>query len=279
MKEKGIILGTGFLGTRISNELGYPSFGRVDINPLNLDNLCAFLDKENPDILINAIGKTGRPNIDWCEENKEVTIQSNVVAATNICTECSKRKIYFIHLGSGCIYKGDNNGQGYSEKDEPNFYGPQFYSKTKILAEKILAEFPGLILRIRMPIDDRPHERNLIDKLSKYSGVIDVKNSMTTVPHMIETIKKLVDKRAEGIYNLVNPGAISPKEIMEMYRKIINPLHKFEVISLKGLDSITKGKRSNCFLSSKKLEEENIYMPEIHDAVRFCLLKYGGFKK
>lgn len=274
MKIEGIVLGEGYLGKRISKELEYPCFGRKAINPLNINKFYSFLEDVKPEVVINAIGKTGRPNIDWCEDNKEETILSNIGVPTILGSICSEKRIYFIHLGSGCIYSGDNEGKGFKESDEPNFYGPQFYAKTKILAEKIIKETSGLILRIRMPVDEIPHERNLIDKLVKYRKVIDIPNSITTVPHMIGAIKKFIEKRAQGVYNLVNPGAISAKEIMEMYREIIDPSHKFDIFNVNELDKITKGKRSNCILNTDKLKKEEIILPEIHEAVRYCLLNY-----
>jgi dTDP-4-dehydrorhamnose reductase len=53
---KGIVFGKGFLGTKISQELGYILIGK-EVNPLNLDLSIEFLDKEKPDVVINAIGK------------------------------------------------------------------------------------------------------------------------------------------------------------------------------------------------------------------------------
>jgi len=275
---KGIVFGKGFLGKRIADEFGYLL---PEINVLDIEKLEECLDKEKPDVVINAVGKTGRPNIDWCEEHKEETVQSNILGAANLCIESVKRGIYFVHLGSGCIYQGDNNGKGFNEEDEPNFYGPQFYAKTKIIAEKILKEFPCLQLRLRMPIDDKPSERNLIDKLKKYPRVINIQNSMTTVPDLLYAMKILIDKRRTGIYNCVNPGTISAAEIMQMYREIINPNHKFEILSLEDLDKITIAKRSNCYLNADKLQAEGIKLPEIHKAIKSCLLnykKYGEIK-
>lgn len=274
---KGIVFGMGFLGTRIANEFYYENVGRNLVDPLNLHSLNAFLSDRRPDVVINAVGKTGKPNIDWCESHKEETLQSNVCAAINLSTECSLRDIYFVHLGSGGIYYGDNESKGFSEDDYPNFYGPQYYAKTKILAETALKELPGLILRIMMPIDNRPNEKNLIDKLRKYSKVVDVKNSMTAVPHMLSAMRILINNRKNGIYNLVNPGVISAAEIMSLYQEIVDQNHKFEVLSLENLDKITLGKRSNCFLNSDKLKSDGIFLPEIHDAVRECLQRYKDY--
>lgn len=273
MTENGIVFGAGFLGTRTANEFDYALVAREEVNPLNLSDLQRFLDERKPSVVVNAIGKTGRPNIDWCETHKAETIQGNVVVPLNLATECAKRGIYFVHLGSGCIYSGYPEG-GFKEADAPNFYGPQFYAKTKIISERALAELPGLILRIRMPIDYTHNDRNLIDKLRRYPRIVAEPNSMTIVPDALGVMKQLIDKRREGIYNLVNPGLISAVEIMTMYRSIVDPTHKFEVMSLEELDRVTLGKRSNCQLSTAKLATEGLEMPEIHQAVEKCLLGY-----
>ncbi|MDE1848530.1 MAG: sugar nucleotide-binding protein [Nanoarchaeota archaeon] len=273
---KGLVFGRGFLGTRIANYLGYKVIGREIADATDLSDIEKILDIEKPDVVINAIGKTGRPNIDWCETHKEETILSNVSAAVNLSSACALRGIYFVHLGSGCMYLGDKGGEGFTEDDEPNFYGPQFYAKTKILAEKaITASNPSaLILRVRMPVDDHPDERNLIDKIKKYENLIDVKNSMTTVPHLLGAIKQLIEERKTGVYNLVNPGIISPFEIMEAYKKIADSSHNFGKFSLRELNQITLGTRSNCYLNTDKLKNAGITLPEIHEAVEECLLQY-----
>jgi 3,5-epimerase/4-reductase len=272
--DKVIIFGKGYLGTRISEEFGYTLIGRSEVDLLDFHLLEEFLEREKPDVVINTAGQTGRPNVDWCESHKEDTVLSNVNVASNLSILCAKKEIYFVHIGSGCIYEGTNNDLGYSEKDEPNFYGPQFYAKTKILAEMILREFPGLIVRVRLPIDDRPHERNLINKVNKYSKVLNVKNSITTVPHMLPALKSLIEQRKQGIVNIVNPGLISPLEIMEMYKKIVDPSHEFSEMSVEELNQITDAKRSNCFLTTTELNSLGVELPEIHKAIEECLLKY-----
>jgi nucleoside-diphosphate-sugar epimerase len=142
-------------------------------------------------------------------------------------------------------------------------------------AERLVRNFPGLIIRIITPLDDRPHPANLIDKLIKYPKIINLGGSATTVPHMIEALKKLINVKAEGIYNLTNPGIISPAEIMEMYRDIVDKGHQFEVIGPDELKEVTQVGRAICVLNTKKLESKGIKMPEIKKAVEECLIQYG----
>ncbi len=273
---KGIVFGKGFLGTRIAEEFGFQLCG---INPAKEkkrieDSLDYgwFEHDEMPDLIINAIGKTGRPNVDWCEDHKIETMESNVVAAINLGLICEARGIYFVHLGSGCVYSDDMYRSGfnfYKEEDPPNFY-EQYYARTKIMAENALKEFPCLQVRLRMPIDDRPHPRNLIDKLLAYEHVLNIKNSMTVVPDMLYALGELIKRKKTGIYNIVNPGTISPFEVCLEYRRLVDPKHSAYSITL--LD--TKAPRANCALSIAKPEKENIFLPDILYSVRRCLLKW-----
>jgi len=271
-----VVIGAGYLGKRISDYFNCLLVSKDQVDATDLSQVKKLFDLEKPQIVINAIGKTGGPGaigVDWCENHKEETTQSNIVAAINICTEAAIRGIYFIHLGSGCIYEGDNAGKGFSEEDKPNFEG-QFYSKTKSEAERILKHFPGLILRIRMPIDNISNPRNLIDKLKGYPRVIDIQNSMTTIPDMLVTMEQMIKMRIEGVYNFVNPGTISAAEIMKMYQEIVDPNHNFEIITGQDLEKIVKARRSNCMLDSTKLSRLGISMPGIRIAVEKCLRDY-----
>ena len=293
MKGKIIVLGKGFLGARISETLGFElSDFRVPVREKS-NSLEKFLEKEKPAVIINAIGKThgkesGENNIDWCENNKEETLKSNVFALERLARACAAKNIYLVNLGSGCIYRGYNGSMGFSEKDKPNFglNGEQYYALTKILAEqklnKIAKEHPNfrfLQLRLRMPVDDFPSERNLITKLIGYSGVIDIQNSMTSVPNAIPAINQLMEQNATGIYNFVNPGTISAAQIMKLYKEIIDPQHEFKIISLSELKKRTIAVRSNCYLDTDKLKKSGIALPDIHDAVRESLIKYKGSLK
>lgn len=228
------------------------------------------LDAFKPDVVINAAGKTGRPNVDWCEDHKEETLRSNVTGPLILLHECMERGIRLVHIGSGCIYEGDNGGGGFTEDDEPNFTG-SFYSFTKAMSDRLLQPFPVLQLRLRMPFDMEENPRNLINKVEKYSKVLDAENSLTYVPDFLKVTKALVEKGVTGIYNVTNPGTMSPYRLMQKYKEIVKPDHVFEKLSLAGLPGVTKAGRSNCILSTKKLEKEGIQMLPVEDAVEEAL--------
>lgn len=258
----------GYIGKQLLETL--PGAVGSDADIADCAAVAQVLDAEKPDVIVNAAGKTGRPNIDWCEDHKPETVRGNVTGPLVLLEACMKRGIYYVHLSSGCIYDGDNGGKGFSEEDEPNFSG-SFYSRTKIWSEAVLREFPVLILRLRMPFDLAANDRNLIMKLRKYPTVLDAENSITFLPDFLKATRTLIERRKTGIYNIVNPGSLSPYRIMELYREITDPSHTFTRLTLQDLSGITKAARSNCILSVRKLEQEGITMQPVGEAVRFAM--------
>lgn len=274
---RALIFGSrGFMGRRFLTlylDATAPSTDIADARGVG-----AILDAENPDVVINAAGKTGRPNVDWCEEHRIETLHGNVTGPIALAEECAKRGIYLVHLSSGCIYEGDNRGRGFSEEDLPNFSG-SFYARTKAWSDQILKELAEphdkrggiLILRLRMPFDASADERNLIVKLAKYPRVLDVQNSLTCIPDFLAAAKTLIERRRTGIYNVVNEGTISPFEIMETYRELVDPSHRFERLTLGELPGVVRAGRSNCVLATRKLAEEGLTLRPVQEAVQESL--------
>ncbi|MBT3835560.1 sugar nucleotide-binding protein [Candidatus Peribacteria bacterium] len=262
----------GFIGKRFMNEFDNSTPSKADI--ADKESVIKDLEDCKPDCVINCAGKTGRPNVDWCEDNKLETMRANVEGPLILLDECMKRNIYFVHLSTGCVYTGDNGGKGFSEDDPPNFTG-SFYSRTKGWSDQIMHDFPVLNLRLRMPLCDERDPRNLIMKLSKYQNVLDVENSITYVPDLIRIAKTLIEKKKIGTYNIINPGPISPYRIMQLYKEIVDPAHEFNRMTLEELPNHTKAGRSNCTLNTDKLKNEGI---ELEDAESVVIKALNAYK-
>lgn len=268
---KYLIFGNGYLAHKFKD---YFEDSVIELTNINDEAAVAqAIEKHRPEAVINCAARTGRPNIDWCEDHKLETLDSNLRGPLSLLKVCAERGQYWVQIGSGCIYQGDNEGRGWSEDDAPNFTG-SYYSWTKAAMNEALRPFGVLQLRLRMPLDAQPGPRNFITKIASYPKVISIPNSITVVDDFIEAAGKLMDKKAVGIYNMVNPGAIEHKEIMDMYREIVDNNHRCEFISLKELEKMTAAPRSNCVLSSRKLENEGISLPDIHQRVSEILKKY-----
>ena len=213
---KVLIFGNGYLGNKFLSALG-------DSAILSGTDICdekavrADIRENSPDTVLNCAGKTGKPNVDWCEDHKLETMKSNVIGPLNLCQVCSDEGTYMAHLGSGCVYEGDNNGKGFSEDDAPNFFG-SYYSRTKMLSEMGLKDFPVLQLRLRMPLDSEPSPRNLITKLAGYTKIIDAPNSISALDDFVPASIKLIERKRTGIYNVTNH--LNP---LDVYNNVTSP--------------------------------------------------------
>lgn len=256
---KILILGKGFLGTKYEEYFKtkyHVNTSKVDIGSPDIAGELRYFD---PDVVINCAAKSGRPNVDWCESHKIETLRSNLEAPLNLMRHCLAHQKYLVQLGSGCIYEGGNAGLGFSEDDAPNFFR-SFYSTTKAALNIAMKPFPVLQLRLRMPLDSQPGSRNLISKLVSYPEIISLPNSVTFIDDLMEVTEKLILQRATGIYNVASPQPITQQEILECYKRHVDPNHQYKIISLAELESKTAAGRSNCVLSTKKLETAGIQL-------------------
>lgn len=279
MSDKVLILGArGWLANKFASFL--PGATLTAVNIADFSQVDSILDNVRPDVVINAAGKTGKPNIDWCErpENRPATRQANVFGPMTLANVCGSRGIFLAHLSSGCIFNGQSPSPGgWTETDTPN--PVSFYSETKVLGEFHIMSRScrSLIVRLRMPIDGQPGPRNLITKLAGYPRVIDVINSVTVVNDLITATAMLIEQRATGVFNIVNPVPVKHREILEWYREIVDPSHTWEMITTEEMyeDGLAKAGRSNCILSGAKLAAAGIELTPAPDAIRGCLREYA----
>jgi 3,5-epimerase/4-reductase len=258
----------GYLGHHFLALFPAASTPRIDIG--DAPAVRQVLEEPGVRTVINCAGRCGSPNVEWCEDHKAETVHSNVLGPLVLLEECMRKDIYFVHISSGCLYSGDNRGRGYSEEHPPNFAG-SFYARTKAWAEQALREFPVLILRPRMPFDGSTSERNLIMKLRGYRRVLVEQNSLTHVPDLLHAARVLIERRATGVFNVVNPGTLSPFEVMQMYRELVDPTHAFEPLPLERLGEVARTGRSSCVLSTARLEREGIRLPPVRRPLETAL--------
>ncbi len=268
--KKVLILGRGFIGLRLQQALGC-AISEEKI--YNFQDAEAQLERYNPGIVINCVGYTGEKNIDGCELKKDKTLTANTFIPILLAEACLRREIKLIHISSGCIYHYDYSADAPIKEDREQDFFELYYSRTKIYAEKVLAhlckKYDILIPRIRIPLDDRPHPRNILTKLIEYKRVIDLPNSLTYLPDFFAALKHLIKIDARGIYNLVNDGPLRFPQLMEVYKKY-NPGFSYEVIDFKQLNL----SRTNLILSTEKLKDSGFKVRAIQEVLEECVQSY-----
>lgn len=267
--------GRGWIGQQVIRELQKQNH-EVVIGEARLEQrelILKEIQEHKPDRIINTAGKTGTPNVDWCESNKEETIRSNVLGLINLIDCAHISDIHILNWGTGCIFEYDethqlNSGIGFKEEDEPNF-DKSFYSKTKGLVEQIIKFYPNMLnLRLRMPIGDDLHPRNFITKIKNYERVVNIPNSMSVLYDLIPISIDMSITKKTGIINFTNPGTISHNEILDLYKQYIDPNYEYVNFTLEEQSKILKAGRSNNELDSTKLLEWYPHIPHIQDSIK-----------
>lgn len=270
MEDKILILGKGFIGTRIKQDLNC-EISDCQIN--SLQDAEGLISKTNPTIIINCIGFTGKNNVDGCESEKDLTLIANTFVPIILAEAALRNNIRLIHISSGCIYNFDYAQDDPIDEERVPDYFELYYSRSKIYAEQVLKvlsrQYPVLILRIRIPLDNRPHPRNILDKLINYKKVIDIPNSVTYIPDFIEALKHLIAIKATGIYNVVNKGVLKFPELVLTYKKYC-PDFEYQVVDYNTLGL----ERTNLIMSVEKLERSGFKMRNIKEVLDECVKDY-----
>lgn len=271
MKNKHIlVLGSGFIGNQVQAALGCRSSNELIHT---FDDALAIVKKTKPSIIVNCIGETGKRNVDDCELDKQKTLHANTIIPMILADIAYRLKIKLVHISSGCIFHYDyHKDHPISEKKEPDYF-KLFYSRTKIYAERVLRSFGNkadiLVVRIRVPLDNKPHPKNLLTKLMHFKRIIDVPNSVTYIPDFLQALSHLIRIGATGIYNVVAKGALRYPLLLDEYKKhradfsySIIPYNKF------------KFERTNLVLSTRKLEKTGFQVRSIKEIVPECVEQY-----
>lgn len=257
-----VVYGGGYIGSLLAKELTAPLVTR---RIERREDIVA-PDEAPPEIIVNAIGKTGTPNVDWCEDHKSESYFANVHVPYLLAEYARNHGAKLVHLSSGCVFEGDNAGEGFGEGDAPNFQG-SYYSHTKVVAERLLAEYPEVLtLRLRMPISGVPGPRNLLSKLLSYREIIDVPNSITIVEDFLPTVRELIARGTTGIIHCVNPEPITHREILAAYEAASKTALGKRFIDPSELR--VKAPRSNTILRTDRLAALGLAPRSSHERIR-----------
>lgn len=279
-------IGSQFIDILNKNNINYTEgISRVD----DIDNLYQEIINIQPSHIISFIGRThGNINgkvyttIDYLEEPGKLNenIRDNLYSPLNLAIISKELNIHFTYLGTGCIFKFDENHpfgeekNGFSEKSLPNFFGSS-YSIVKGYTDRLMNFFDNVLtLRIRMPITSSVNPRNFITKITTYEKICSIPNSMTVLPELLPKIIDMMNTNKTGILNFTNPGLISHNEILKMFQEIVDPTFEWKNFSVEEQRQILACDRSNNYLDTTRLENLFPDIKNIKESIRDCLIHY-----
>lgn len=310
---------SGYIGQAFADELfrrkiPFTPVSQARLDYTNFRTLRAALLKEKPDLVINAAGFTGKPNVDACENQRGETVAGNVTLAQTVAQACEVAGARLGFVSSGCIYTGakvrrecgtwavedrlteplvsellakrSDRVAGFREEDEPNFCfahnNCSFYSGTKALAEEVMAGFPDFyVWRLRIPFDEFDGPRNYLSKVQRYAKVYQNWNS---VSHRRDFAAACLDswlqKIPGGVYNVANPGYLSTREVVETIRQKLkpgwNPAFWQSDDEFYRFGAVTP--RSNCILDTTKILKAGVRIRTVNEALEEALDRWVSEK-
>ena len=310
-----LIGASGHVGAAFARELArrgiaFRAIARAELDCRRFDALLGALRAARPEFVINAAGFTGKPNVDACETQRGETILGNIVLPQTVAEACAAAGVRLGTVSSGCVYTGakveaENGGEtieadlnaphlqkllqarsprvkGFVETDPPNFSFAQnncsFYSGTKAVAEQVLASFPGVyVWRLRIPFDEQDNARNYLSKIQRYPKVYQNWNSIS---HLGDFVSACLDTWRLGLpggsYNIVNPGHVSTREVVELLRRLVRPEWQpvFWKDDAEFYAQIARTPRSNCLLDVTKLLRAGVKIRPVDEALEDALRRW-----
>ena len=307
-----LVLGaSGYVGRAFAEELrrrGCPfvPLSRKALDYSSFGTLLDFVQKLKPRLVINAAAYSGRPNLDACEADRMAAFEINTQLPQTVARVCCVQGIPFAHLSTGSIYSGAKIFQGglfrvesnlndpevrglfdssprgfmgFTEYDEPNFsfrHPPcNSYAGTRALGEEALRGSPDTyIWRLLMPFSEADEPCNLLSKLQTYPRVFDHITSLSHLGDAASACLELFERRAPyGIYNIVNPGAVTTRAVVEQIQSKLCPERRFAFwkdqteFQTQG----TRIPRSCCILDTTKLLHAGVKMRPVEQAIQHAL--------
>lgn len=247
--------------------------------------VAAEINTVKPDRVISLIGRTRGGSfltIDYLEQKGKLVenMRDNLWGPLVLAHVCKAAGVHFTYMGTGCIFHYDEgefklgNGNGFKETSDPNFFGSA-YSTCKGYTDRIMRlmfDQSALNVRIRMPITPDASPYNFITKIVNYDRVINIPNSMTVLPALMPLMVDMSIKRTAGTINLTHPGAISHNEVLDLYKKHVDPEFTYKNFTTEEQDKILLSGRSNNLLDTARLKSLYPEVDDIHTAVeKVCI--------
>jgi len=273
-------VGQAFVRTMQGRGTPFRSLSRREVDYYDPRAVAAVLKAMRTEFLINCAGYTGKPNVDACELHRADCLQGNAILPARIREACELSGIPWGHVSSGCIFTGTRpDGSGFQETDPPNFSFRtnhcSFYSGTKALGEELLSDCEScFVWRLRIPFNNEDSPRNYLTKVMRYERLLDATNSLSQLDEFVAACLDCWQRRVPfGIYNVVNGGSVTTREVVELIKSILAPSRDFEFFEDESqfMRLAAKTPRSNCVLNNSKLLQAGIWMSPVREAIAISL--------
>jgi dTDP-4-dehydrorhamnose reductase len=237
-----------------------------------------FLDKINPDVIINLVSLT---NVELCEEQIEIAYLLNTQTVENLANwiNSSKSDCHLVQISTDHVY----DGIGIHIEDKVTITNN--YALSKYAGELAAAQVPSTILRTNFVGRSKAGNResltdwvynSLINK--KYIQVLDdVFFSPLSIETLVEMIKLTVQKKQIGTFNLGSRIGMSKAAFGYAFAEFLKlPTNTMTRISSSQATFLKTYRPKNMCMDSSKFEETfNVELPKLTNLIKPLAQEYN----
>ncbi len=273
---------SGLLGLRLikyfrKKKWSIKKFKRNKKNDLSNFHFCnKYLSKSKFDAIINLSAIT---DIDYCEKNKLFSKKVNYQIVRNICKVVKNKKLntYLIQVSTDQFY---NN---LKKNKESNNNCKNFYTKTKLLAEKECEKINSIVLRTNFSGKSLNSKRNSfsdwIYKNLKNKKVInladDIQFSPLSIKSLCDILNTILIRRINGKYNIGSKIGFSKYKFGIKFAKKLNlDLKLINKVTYKDINFFAKRNKDMRMKVNKFEKKFNIYLPNLDNEIKKIALEY-----
>src|SRR5262245_42529656 len=188
---------------------------RVDVDIANREQVGAAMQRERPDIVINAAAYTA---VDRAESEAEAAFTVNAVGPANLAAACRTAGIPLIHISTDYVFDGSKKGP-YREDDSVNPLG--VYGRSKEAGDRAVREALPEHVILRTAWVYSAHGHNFVRTMLRLAGerpvlrvVADQKGSPTGAADIAAAIATILQRIAVGnknwgTYNFTGAGVVT----------------------------------------------------------------------
>ncbi len=183
---------------------------REQLDITSLEAIQQFLDKHQPNIVINAAAYTA---VDKAETDQDNAYAVNHIAALNLAQACTQRAIYLIHVSTDFVFDGSQNIP-YAVDALTSPIG--VYGESKLYGEQAVQEYAPTAAIIRTSWLYSIYGNNFVKTMLRLMrdrdsiGVIYDQVGTPTWTHTLAlTIWEFTKQRPQGIFHCADNGVAS----------------------------------------------------------------------
>jgi len=237
----------------------------INVNPL--------LEKELPDIVVNTIAFS---NVDYCETNKKDADYLHVTRTEEIAKACDNIGAKLIYISTDWVF--DDSKKIFSENDIPN--PMNYYGITRLRAEKSVLNQNQRNVVIRPAVIYGWHKNakflnfvleNLKSKKEVFAFT-DQYSTPTLVYDLVDSIRKIIELDAEGIFHTVGSSCVNRFEFAKkIAQKFDYDENLIKPVITDEKPQVAKRPKISCLDNSKARKELGVEFSTIDKGIEIVL--------